>query len=396
MHKKYIIFLLITFISLLILSYLFFNKKDKITLPKNKQIKTQLNKKENTFTEKQEKIKVKQTFKTFKNISKREEIFNENKQNLFSVIENRDEKVKKLFMAILENDYEYLLKLHKQGIKFKSFMVNKIDEELILQMASYFLSDFRILDILLEQDLELIDTYKSNAFQNALEARNFPFLEYLILNKDYDINYNVNKFSLKFLALGHKDLEEWIEKFAAEYSAYDKKNFLRNVNLFRDKDSLEQLVEEGFIFSDEQISQALRMVCLVGNVKTLEYLNTLPYTIDKNYTDNNGNNILLSSITMNNKEIQKWLLKEGYNPNQKNNFGENALSIAVSLKKEDFILYLLENDYMNNYEELIVKGKLLDSKKAVFEKKIYKNLYEASKAENLKKVKHYLENKFGY
>lgn len=265
-------------------------------------------------------------------------------------------------------------------------------------MASYFLTDFRILDILIEQGLPVINTFKRNCFQTALEARNFAFLEYLINEKGYNINYDANKFSLKLQSLGHKDLEKWVEKFGGEYNIFDEKNIIYVINNLSDKTKIEKLINKGFIFSNTQIMELINRTSVIGDIEVLSYLKNISAGIDKSFTDSHGNNALLSSIYSHkdNLELTKWLLEEGYNPKQRNLFGEDALGLATRNKKEDVILYLLKNNYMEPYKNINVRGKLKNKETGTFDIKTYDNLYVASKKEELKKVSKYLEEYYGF
>lgn len=327
--------------------------------------------------------------------SKREQIINSKKKDFSFLLKTGSIESQKLFNAIFNNDYDYLLQLDKKGFKFKNITKN---HEMILEMASYFLTDFRILDILIEQGLPVINTFKRNCFQTALEARNFAFLEYLINEKGYNINYDANKFSLKLQSLGHKDLEKWVEKFGGEYNIFDEKNIIYVINNLSDKTKIEKLINKGFIFSNTQIMELINRTSVIGDIEVLSYLKNISAGIDKSFTDSHGNNALLSSIYSHkdNLELTKWLLEEGYNPKQRNLFGEDALGLATRNKKEDVILYLLKNNYMEPYKNINVRGKLKNKETGTFDIKTYDNLYVASKKEELKKVSKYLEEYYGF
>lgn len=374
-EKKYLFFIFLAFFLFFI--FYLFTKESKI----KKNIESPKIKEKQNISISFKKKEERNTTNLIKKISKNNDLIKRNKEFIkktyYFLFEGGTLESKKLFNAILNNNYEYINLLHKKGIKFKNLTKNY---KMILEVAAYTLNDFRILDILIEQGLPIIKTIGRNCFQTALEARNFKFLEYLINEKDYNINYKVDKLSLKMQALGHKDLEKWVEKNGGEYNLYDEKNVLYAVKDLKSKKDIKRLINEGFIFNNEQLAKLVSRSSMIGGVELLSYLHE-NFSIDQTFTHRYKNNALHLSVysKQNNLEITKWLLKEGYNPNQKNKFGEDMLGMAARNKKEDLILYLLKKNHMEPFNEINIRGKLVNKTDGTFEIKKYKNLYLASK-----------------
>lgn len=356
------------------------NKEIAITTTENTEIKQKYFKKSNP------------TLKVKKSLI-REEILESLKKDYSFLLKNKNPKARKLFNAIFNNNYKDILKLHEEGIAFKTFTKNK---ELILKMAAYFTSDFRIIDILLLQNLEVIHTHSTNCFQAALESRNFAFLEYLINEKDYDINYDTNKLSLKLQAFGKKDLELWVDKFGGEYSMYDQEKFVYAISDLN-KNTIEKYIDEGFILTDEKLSILFIRAARTSNVEVLSYIKSLYSGLEETIVDAHKNSLLLSTIdsSENSLLLVKWFLENEYDPNYKNKFEENSIGVAVRNKKEEMIIYLIKNN-MSPYERINVRGKLLDKENGTFNIKRYDNLYITSQKEGLNKVKKYLEDNYAY
>lgn len=354
---------------------------------------------------------IKNTIKSNYNLQ-REELILKYRRVFKGFLNNKNKKLRKLYKSIFNNDYKLILELNKEGVDFKKFKKNK---KFFLLMSGYFTTDFRILDILLLQGFLPIDKKKSDSFESALMSKNFAFLEYLINNKDIDINYTKDKYSLKMQAFGNKDLEEWVTKFGGEYNDYDRANFYKKIGAYLiDKNNIEKYMNEGFEFSDKELSALLLKASYIKEnaLETLDYIKSLSTNLNKNIRNKAGETPLLSAIgSINNFDSVKWFVENDYDLYTKNKYGENSLSRAIRMKRENVIIYLLENN-MDPSSELKVRGKRhkiknienLSGKKRAeailnnikYDTKDYKNLYEASKKEELINVQKYLETNYAY
>lgn len=284
--------------------------------------------------------------------------------------------------AMISNDYEYFKNLNDKKQTITQY------PDFFIEMSAYFLEDTRILDILLENNISVINTY---AVANALKSRNFAFLEHLFNKDEYYVNSNYFINSAKMEAFGKKDLEEFIKKYPAKYNNYDKKNFSFYIKNF-DKETIDKYINEGFVFNKVVLK---RLIAIAKEKEDIAYLKNLyknaPDTMKK-YQEPP----LLAEIESSKTSLNaiKWFIENKYDIYEKNKFGENALAVAVREKKEDVILYLLEKE-MKVDEEFVIKTSF-NKKENKFETMKFRNLYTASKYQGLTKVQKFLEENYDY
>lgn len=391
--KKKLLYIFSTLLLLIIVIQFFSFKNTKKEI-QNRALENKIKKEEKTFLKtynNKELYKKQISTKKIKDSFNRENFIKLKKEQYQSILKGKNQNQIKLFEAIFNNDYTSLLILDEKGIKFKDLARSSI----ILKLASYFVTDTRILDLFLLHELTIISDKGINCFQTALESRNFFFLEYFILEKGFNINYNTKSISLKLAALGDKELEKWVKNLNGNYNDFDKTNFLYTIKEIN-QNTLEKYIDEGFTFTDKHLSKLISLASIEGNIETLSYIKDLSTTLDIKLENRYLNNTIQLAIESSKNTLPtiKWLVENDYDINWKNQFDENALGVAVRNKKEDVILYLIEN-YLNPNERLTVR-KILNDSNLSYETKRYENLYLVAKEKKLKKVQYFLEENYGY
>lgn len=342
-YNKRIILLLLVLFAIISASFYYLNQKEKKT---NLYTISTVEKQKQTFYESKRNIEYSKRLHLItrikEKVNKRKEMSKKLQKLRESIIESSGPE-KEVYEALVYNDFEYFKKLYNQGIDLKSLT---FVPDYFMEIAGYFLEDVRILELLLEHDFKIENTY---AMRNALETRNFLFLDYLINEK--------NKISYKLSVFGEKDLENFIGNNGGEYSDYDRENFVLTIKDFSEE-NLNKYIDEGFVFTNENLSLLLNRASRMGiSPEELENLNRM-LDLNKNFRDAHENNSLLAAIDSDKTTLNsiKWFVENNYSINQKNKFGENALSIAIRNKKEDVILYLLKNNMSVN-GKITIRGK---------------------------------------
>lgn len=367
--KKYI---LSTFICCFLFGFIYFynskeiskenNKKENLVKAEKKAIKAiekdeDLPKKEKTLLKKEN-----------KKISKNVNPYIKGLESL------RNKNLKALLISIKNSDYEDFIKLYKKH--------KNITNQFFFMAVPSFIKDKRIMDI-------LYNDYKDRLLKNidqAVGQSNFEFLSYLIDEKGINIDGEENSFSLKMMALrsNNKEALTWIEQKGGIYNDYDYKNITSLVSSSNlSIEEMQRYTDEGFDFNDEFYSEKLlELSFFENNIELAQYLYDKANIINKKAVTPNGErNAILAAVFFSankeNLEQIKWYEQHGYDIYARDNQGNGILDLAIKSKREDIIIYYLEEGFTFKENEEKISS--------------YDDLYNEAKKNKLLKVIKYME-----
>lgn len=129
-------------------------------------------------------------------------------------------------------------------------------------------------------------------------------------------------------------------------------NKLQKENLLLKKAGFLQPSKEGSkiktiemsIFRDKKKKKLEKYISLIKQGRTDEFIETFKDSSIINARDKTGNTLLIWAVKNTNKEIVKYLLQNGANSNEENDFGNTPLHFAFSNKKYEIVNLLIQNN----------------------------------------------------